>query len=42
MIEHVREAESAYVHQLGTKASGQSMPELRRSFVEALRIAGGR
>jgi hypothetical protein len=38
MIEHVREAESAYVHQLGTKASGQSMPELRHSFVEALRL----
>jgi hypothetical protein len=38
MVEHVREAESAYVHQLGTKASGQSMPELRRSFVEALRL----
>jgi len=41
MIEHVREAESAYVHQLGTKASGQSMPELRRSFVEALRLLAG-
>ena len=38
MIEHVREAESAYVHQIGTKASGQSMSELRRSFVEALRL----
>ena len=38
MIEHVREAESAYVHQLGTKASGQSMAELRRSFVKALRL----
>ena len=38
MIEHVREAESAYLHQLGTKASGQSMPDLRRSFVEALRM----
>jgi hypothetical protein len=38
MVEHVREAESAYVHQLGTKASGQSMAELRRSFVEALRL----
>jgi hypothetical protein len=38
MIEHVREAESAYVHQLGTKAPGQSMPELRRSFVEALQL----
>lgn len=37
MIEHVREAESAYVHQLGTKA-GQSMPELRRSFVDTLRL----
>ncbi len=38
MVEHVREAESAYVHQLGTKASGQAMAELRRSFVEALRL----
>ena len=38
MVEHVREAEAAYVHQLGTKASGQSMGELRRSFVEALRL----
>jgi hypothetical protein len=38
IIEHVREAEAAYVHQLGTKASGQSMPELRRSFVEALQL----
>jgi len=38
MIEHVREAESAYVHQLGTKASGQSTSELRRSFVKALRL----
>jgi hypothetical protein len=38
MVEHVREAESAYVHQLGTKASGQEMHELRRSFVEALRL----
>jgi hypothetical protein len=38
MVEHVREAESAYVHQLGTKAAGQSMAELRRSFVEALRL----
>ncbi len=38
MVEHVREAESAYVHQLGTKASGQSLAELRRSFVEALQL----
>jgi hypothetical protein len=38
MVEHVREAESAYVHQLGTKARGQSMAELRRSFVEALEL----
>ncbi len=42
MVEHVREAESAYVHQLGTKASGESMADLRRSFVEALRrLAAG-
>jgi hypothetical protein len=38
IVEHVREAEAAYVHQLGTKASGQSMAELRASFVEALRL----
>jgi hypothetical protein len=38
MVEHVREAESAYVHQLGTRATGQSMDDLRRSFVEALRL----
>jgi hypothetical protein len=38
MVEHVREAEAAYVHQLGTKASGTSMTELRRSFVEAARL----
>ncbi len=41
MVEHVREAESAYVHQLGTKASGQKIDELRRSFVEALRLLAG-
>ena len=38
MVEHVREAEAAYVHQLGTKAAGQSIGELRRSFVDALRL----
>ena len=38
MVEHVREAEAAYVHQLGTKASGKEMGDLRRSFVEALRL----
>jgi hypothetical protein len=38
MVEHVREAEAAYVHQLGTKAPGKEMVELRRSFVEALRL----
>jgi hypothetical protein len=36
IVEHVREAEAAYVHQLGTKASGRSIAELRRSFVEAV------
>jgi hypothetical protein len=36
IVEHVREAEAAYVHQLGTKASGRSMAELRRSFIEAI------
>ena len=38
MVEHVREAEAAYVHQLGTKASGSEMKQLRSSFVEALRL----
>jgi hypothetical protein len=38
MVEHVREAEAAYVHQLGTKAAGRSMAELRESFVEAVRL----
>lgn len=38
IVEHVREAEAAYVHQLGTKASGRSMDELRRTFVEAVRL----
>jgi hypothetical protein len=38
MVDHVREAEAAYVHQLGTKAPGGEMNELRRSFVEALRL----
>ena len=38
MVEHVREAEAAYVHQLGTKASGQEIDELHRSFVDALRL----
>jgi hypothetical protein len=36
MVEHVREAEAAYVHQLGTKASDRSMAGLRRSFAETL------
>ena len=39
MIEHVREAEGAYLHQLGWKADrAASMPELRRAFVQALRL----
>lgn len=38
MVEHVREAESAYLHQLGTKASGRTMAELRGSFTGALRL----
>jgi hypothetical protein len=38
MVEHVREAEAAYVHQLGTKASGKSMADFRRSFVATLRL----
>ena len=39
MVEHVREAEAAYLHQLGWKADrAASMPELRRAFVQALRL----
>ena len=36
MVDHVREAEAAYVHQLGTKVAGRGMAELRRDFVETL------
>lgn len=36
MVEHVREAEAAYLHQLGSKAGGKPMAELRRGFVETL------
>jgi hypothetical protein len=39
MVEHVREAEGAYLHQLGWKTDrSASMADLRRSFVEALRL----
>jgi hypothetical protein len=39
MIEHVREAEGAYLHQLGWKTDrGAPMDELRREFVEAVRL----
>jgi hypothetical protein len=34
MVEHVREAEAAYLHQLGTKVAEGGMAELRRDFVE--------
>ncbi|MGH2417916.1 MAG: hypothetical protein ACRDFY_06250 [Candidatus Limnocylindria bacterium] len=43
MVEHVREAEAAYVHQLGTRAPRDgSMAELRDAFAAALtaRVAG--
>ncbi len=39
MVEHVRESESAYVHQLGSRpprGSAATMPALRGAFVEAL------
>ena len=36
MVDHVREAEAAYVHQLGTKATEHAMADLRRDFLEAL------
>ena len=36
MVDHVREAEAAYVHQLGTKVADRGMAELRRDFVETL------
>jgi hypothetical protein len=41
MVEHVREAEAAYVHQLGVKVRGStSMDGLRAAFVDALRLLG--
>ena len=36
IVDHVCEAEAAYVHQLGTKASGREVKNLRDSFVEAV------
>jgi hypothetical protein len=39
MIDHVREAEAAYLHQLGWKVPGTaSMDELREWFAEAVRL----
>lgn len=39
MVEHVREAEGAYLHQLGWKTDrAASMADLRQAFVEALRL----
>jgi hypothetical protein len=36
MVEHVRDAEAAYLHQLGSKAGAKPMAALRDAFVEAL------
>ncbi len=36
MIEHVREAEAAYLHQLGSKAGAKPMGDLRDAFIEVL------
>ena len=36
IVEHVREAEAAYLHQLGTKVADRGMGELRRDFVETV------
>lgn len=38
MIDHVREAEAAYLHQLGTKVDERGMAELRRDFVDTLNV----
>jgi hypothetical protein len=39
MLDHVREAEAAYLHQLGWKVPAEaSLPDLRAWFVEALRL----
>lgn len=36
MIEHVREAEAAYLHQLGSRAGAKTMAALRDAFIAAL------
>jgi hypothetical protein len=41
IVEHVREAETAYLHQLGTTVAGRAMDELRRDFVETLMARAG-
>lgn len=38
IVEHVRGAESAYLHQLGWKVREPEMQDLRRAFLEALRL----
>ena len=38
IVEHVREAEAAYLHQLGWKVRDSAMPALRDGFLEALRL----
>jgi hypothetical protein len=44
MVDHVREAEAAYTHQIGVKVSRDaSMAELRRAFLDGLAlVAAGR
>lgn len=36
IVEHLREAEAAYLHQLGSKATGRTMDALRAAFVDTL------
>jgi hypothetical protein len=36
MVDHVREAEAAYLHQLGSRAGAKPMAALRAAFIEAL------
>ncbi len=38
IVEHVRGAEAAYLHQLGWKVYEPDMEDLRRAFLEALRL----
>ena len=41
IVEHVRAAQAAYLHQLGWKVREPAMDDVRRSFLDAMRLRAG-